>query len=194
MQNLTVSDSLGWICAGDLRELNEIYGFLKNIWVLFLQRKSALGLDEAMNHWALPHKHFSEKVKEPYLVNDLYVKRARETVSHSRSMWLVGKQLGHLFKQSWLLLLFTDLQLGEGWNNSTLPVTYHHGITVIGLEGNSRDHLAQPSPLLRAEATRAGCSGSCLVRFECCQWWRFHSLSGQLDLVFGSLLTVSFSN
>lgn len=97
MQNLTVSDSLRWICVGELRALNEIYGFLKNIWVPFLQRrvKRCVPFLLLVGNWTtepLLHKHSSEKVKEPYLVKDLYVKR------NSRSMWPVGKQLGNLFK------------------------------------------------------------------------------------------------
>lgn len=45
--------------------------------------------------------------------------------------------------------------------------------------------------MLRARSTRARCSGLCLFRFEYCQGWILHSLSGQLALVV-DLSSVSF--
>lgn len=50
-------------------------------------------------------------MEEPYLIEDVYLNRTREAVYYSRSMWPVGKQWGNLFKQSWLMLLFAELQL-----------------------------------------------------------------------------------
>lgn len=59
-------------------------------------------------------------MEEPYLTKDVYLNRTREAVYYSMSMWSVGKQLSNLFKQSWLMLLFAELQLDVKWNNSVL--------------------------------------------------------------------------
>lgn len=104
-----------------------------------------LAFNWRVNHCALLHEHCSEKMKEAYVMEDVYVNRARETLYYSKSLWPVGKQLGNLFKQSWLVLWFAKLQLDVGWNNSMLSVTHSHRITEwLGLEGSTRDHLVQP--------------------------------------------------
>lgn len=59
-------------------------------------------------------------MEEPYLIEDVYLNRTRGAVYYSSSMWPVGKQLGNLFKQSWLMLLFAELQLDVTWNNSVV--------------------------------------------------------------------------
>lgn len=69
-------------------------------------------------------------------------------------------QLDNLFKQPQVLLLFAELQLDVGRNNSVLSVTCsHRTVQSLGLDGSSE--IVQSNLLLRA-----GCSGSCPVRSE----------------------------
>lgn len=54
-------------------------------------------------------------------------------------------QLDNLFKQPQVLLLFAELQLDVGRNNSVLSVTCsHRTMQSLGLDGSSGDRPVQP--------------------------------------------------